>query len=843
MCSFMRVRSPKALQTSLEPSTAFPLEMSSLGRMRAPETTEVGLTQEQKEDIIDRTHRDSKSLSELGFEMRQRQNRRWRERISSPETKSPPSHALGVDLERRTISRTPVELSNLGFHRGYTLQAPKTLGVLPGRVGSENEGLPPGPPLGAEPGSPQAAASTGRSVACGPAWMEEPVEGLEQRKELEKEPTYVRNPYAKTPPKEVDIGLPQTQETGEAENAEPQIGLVTEPSERPFARQPEDTKEPEATEPGVEAPTHIRPIYSGKFFDRMPCWPSAGKVKPVGYRVATCLTEKLPRLITPPEAKKYFNFRYPPTGAERVFYGRANDPQISPYLTHGIRSQIPVTVSTLVNPQPITKFQQKFKDKKESIYFSNQRAPLGKSHDQTPGLPKGLDVINTTFGTPIIREQCASAIVNPPKPSEDVLKEGLEGHDLYVVSHHDYFAGEAKNRKYNPESFQRFKLYGGPTPHFNDGRTMAKTLHWLHELQMERGAKITSKRFDDFKEKFQHKVGRVLDPIAETMNIAPGHTFGACLKPEEYGVGDLIHYRLPGEYLRGKDRQRALIAAARHHLKKFNYQHFDTLLSAFRHYDKKGDGMIDREELHESCDQANLHLDEVLLNQLFEYCDVDQDGLINFVEFANFLNWKDNVPLTEYEKRVIIKGRKQDCKNITETNMREVKPTLLIQPEDIVPKEPGSSEETVRVLLRPSDKVSNHYKTTSSEINGIVGAVPPMCYPIYGVPMIRSDIPAPRIRRVGDVNNYGEEGNAYSLLHPSIFSQKGVFETDFFKTRSKEEISDILTNIGVKLSEEEFENVWNLASKKHHRGEVCVETIRNVLDELQHASRDCKTVM
>lgn len=41
-------------------------------------------------------------------------------------------------------------------------------------------------------------------------------------------------------------------------------------------------------------------------------------------------------------------------------------------------------------------------------------------------------------------EQCASAIVNPPKPSEDVLKEGLEGHDLYVVSHHDYFAGKTQ---------------------------------------------------------------------------------------------------------------------------------------------------------------------------------------------------------------------------------------------------------------------------------------------------------------------------------------------------------------------------------------------------------------
>ncbi|XP_011244653.1 EF-hand domain-containing family member B isoform X2 [Mus musculus] len=404
--------------------------------------------------------------------------------------------------------------------------------------------------------------------------------------------------------------------------------------------------------------------------------------------------------------------------------------------------------------------------------------------------------------------------------------------------------GEAKNRKYNPASFHRFNLYGIPTPHFNDGRTMAKALHWLHELQMERGAKIVSKRVDDFKEKFQHKLGKVLDPIAETMNVPPGHTFGSCLHPEEYGAGDLIHYRSPDEYLRGKDHQRAVVAAARHHLKKFNHQNFDTLQVAFRHYDKKGDGVIDRAELHEACVQANLHLDKMLLDHLFDYCDVDQDGLINYLEFANFLNWKDRIPLKEHEKRVVVKGKKPDCENVTDTSMGEAEPSLLINPEDIVPKEPGSSEETLRTIQRPGDKVSHQYKTTSSEINAVVGAVPSMCHPIFGVPTIRSDISAPRIRRVSDMNNYGDEGNAYSLLHPSIFSQKGVFERDFFKTRSKEEISDILTNIGVKLSKEEFENVWNLASKKHQRGEVCVETIRNVLDELLHADLvKCKTAM
>ncbi|XP_058299409.1 EF-hand domain-containing family member B isoform X1 [Hylobates moloch] len=778
-------------------------------------------------------------------------------RMASPETKFPLSKGLKMGLERQNISRTLMQRDSLGVDSVSGSQGTKP-SLLPGRMGLENESLLAGytheriiqPSLGRVCGSPQAVGGRRAPLASGPKGVEElvgePALDMEPRQEMEKESTcVVMKPSTEIkPPVEVDIGLTQAEGPDETKNTEPQRGLVIEPPQCQFVQQPEQRKEAGNIESGVEPPDRIRPVYSGKFFDRTPCWPSAGKVIPVGYRVATCLTEKLPRLITPPEAKKYFNFRYPPAGVERVFYGRANDPQIAPYLTHGIRSKISIPANTLINPQPITTFQQKIKDKKESIYLSNRRAPLGKSHDQAPGLPKGMDTINTTFGTAVIRECSAKDVVNPPKSYEEVFKEGNVGHDLYVVSHNDYYAGEAKNRKYNPSSFHRFNVYGVPTPHFNDGRAMAKSLYWLHELQMKRGAKFVSKRADDFKEKFQHKLGRVLDPIAETMNVPPDYTFGACLRPEEYGVGDLIHNRLPGEYLRGKDRRRALIAAVRHHLKKVNYQKFETLLAAFRHYDKKGDGMIDKAELQEACDQANLSLDDKLLDQLFDCCDVDNDGLINYLEFANFLNWKDKMLLKEYEERVIIKGGKPDCVNPTEANVEEPEPTLLIKPEDIVLKEPGNTEKTLRTLLRPSDKVSNYYKTTSSEINAIVGAVPSTCYPICGVPTIRSDIRAPRIRRISDRTNYGEEGSAYSLLYPTIFAQKGVFERDFFKTRSKEEIAEILCNIGVKLSDEEFENAWNLASKKHHRGEVCVENIRNVLDELWHADRiKCKTPM
>lgn len=58
------------------------------------------------------------------------------------------------------------------------------------------------------------------------------------------------------------------------------------------------------------------------------------------------------------------------------------------------------------------------------------------------------------------------------------------------------------------------------------------------------------------------------------------------MKPDEYGAGDLMHQRAPGEYLRGKDRQRGVLAAIRQHLKKANYHNFDDLVQAFQFYDK-----------------------------------------------------------------------------------------------------------------------------------------------------------------------------------------------------------------------------------------------------------------
>ncbi|XP_072108113.1 EF-hand domain-containing family member B isoform X1 [Mobula birostris] len=566
----------------------------------------------------------------------------------------------------------------------------------------------------------------------------------------------------------------------------------------------------------------LKPVYKGRFYDTDPALYTAGKLVPITGSVLECLAEIQPRPITPPTVKKFSNCRNPKPGAATIFYGKANDPDMASLLQHGVSSKSSHSVASLINPPIKTRVQHIFSEKIAAAYPSHQRAPLGKSHDQAPRLPKGLDIYNTTFGKRVVKDTTASELVNPPKTRQQVNEESQRGHPLYIVTHNDYNVGEQVDRKYNWSRISKESAFGIETPYFSDGRLAAKSLRWLTELQQQKSAKIVSKKIDDYREKTRHQVGKVLDPIVDTLKVPPNHTFGVLLHPDEYGVGDLIYNKIPTKFNREKDREKGNLNTIRQHLKKANFQNFRTLLEAFKHYDKNGDGKIDREELRDVCLQFNLKLDPKMMDELFDYCDVEGVGTINFLEFANFLNWKDKMPLRETEQNIITKG--------SATNKDG---TGLVAPDDIVPLEIGSSIRTLRTITRKEDKSNGHYRTSSSLINAVFGSYSPENFQTCGVPTIRTDLAAPRFRRISDTINYGDEATASALLNPSIFAQSQVYEKDLFLDRPREEIKQIFCKAGVDMSRETFEEVWKCAAKKHAKGEVSVETFREVLDEIQ----------
>ena len=61
---------------------------------------------------------------------------------------------------------------------------------------------------------------------------------------------------------------------------------------------------------------------------------------------------------------------------------------------------------------------------------------------------------------------------------------------------------------------------------------------------------------------------------------------------------------------------------------------------------------------------------------------------------------------------------------------------------------------------------------------------------MYGIPTIRSDLAAPRIKRISDNKNYGDESDAYGLINPSVYSNRGIYEKDFFRGRPQSEVCD-----------------------------------------------------
>jgi len=90
-----------------------------------------------------------------------------------------------------------------------------------------------------------------------------------------------------------------------------------------------------------------------------------------------------------------------------------------------------VQVEHLVNPPMRTRFQQEKLNLEENCYHSSRFSPLGSSHDQSTGLPKGLDPLKTRFGMPINRETTAGELIRPPKSSKQIVEEAIQGKELY----------------------------------------------------------------------------------------------------------------------------------------------------------------------------------------------------------------------------------------------------------------------------------------------------------------------------------------------------------------------------------------------------------------------------
>ena len=106
---------------------------------------------------------------------------------------------------------------------------------------------------------------------------------------------------------------------------------------------------------------------------------------------------------------------------------------------------------------------------------------------------------------------------------------------------------------------------------------------------------------------------------------------------------------------------------------------------------KNKDGNINKEELKEVCTTTGFPVADDLLDSLFIECDLDKDGVINFLEFSNFLCFKDSmktgidtstqeVEIKDNEGRVLL--LKTDLAHKNNISVNELVPKTLVKQLD-----------------------------------------------------------------------------------------------------------------------------------------------------------------
>ncbi|XP_054903320.1 EF-hand domain-containing family member B [Poeciliopsis prolifica] len=527
------------------------------------------------------------------------------------------------------------------------------------------------------------------------------------------------------------------------------------------------------------------------------------KLRPIEHTVKGCLQE-ISYPPTPPLVKHFRStLRAGPRPVKRPLW-RVVDPELINSMVHGIRTNATDSLGNdLLFPPDKSIFQHKINELKESVYASS-KVLLGRTPAPFSEFPDWVNE-GTTFGDKVVREYEMGEVLFPPKTAEELELQAMNigGFDFSDV--------------------HKGKTFGDPTPHCNNGSYTAKTMHWLGESHKFHNPHPPWKRSGN-KEKLALETGNpscIRGRRKIPLPVPPDHTFGYTPPVDPWGAGDLLHNAEPGTFVRGPDWQRTAIGVARQFLKRVNYNNFPSLLKAFQYYDKKGRGLIDKEDLWVVCREFNLTLNGKLLDGVMEFCDVDKDGFLNFIEFANFLTFKDMMPLreTHYGLPPISMNEK------ISSDLSKFVPSLsLYGPDDLVPLEPGSSKNVIRTIRRPRPDL-DFVSSTSDELPTLSGRT-------YGIPSIRYDLLPPLMRRINDRTDYGDLATLPELLQPSMHDLYGVDAKHFFSPRTKQEIEEIFRNIGVSISDEMFEEAWKLASMKKPNGEVSVELFRQTLKEL-----------
>ncbi|KAJ3333779.1 hypothetical protein HDU76_003593 [Blyttiomyces sp. JEL0837] len=229
-------------------------------------------------------------------------------------------------------------------------------------------------------------------------------------------------------------------------------------------------------------------------------------------------------------------------------------------MTHGVKPMPGPTAADVIFPHQSHPLLQARDNNRETIYHRREHQVLGTvsllrkvfmtaikykgkhytGHSVPSGtrLPAFIYHPDFKFGMSTLEEESAKEIMYPfdgktPQDDDKVRRQ-------YIISHGSYRPGE-RRQHYGPNFVAPSHEVSKRDKHDNDGKRTKEVMYWHEEIVKELQTKVVSKRLADWRERRQPEIGKVHDPLKDTMSHLPSeHVFGIRFPADDYNVGDLI---------------------------------------------------------------------------------------------------------------------------------------------------------------------------------------------------------------------------------------------------------------------------------------------------------------
>jgi len=233
--------------------------------------------------------------------------------------------------------------------------------------------------------------------------------------------------------------------------------------------------------------------------------------------------------------------------------GVADDTDFQRLEIYGKAEPVGVKVHEVLNTAPKSMLLAKATAKKESIYLSHKREPLGKQYTRGHELPNGMGVTKG-FGMPTPQEVGGDQTKHLMHPDERLVPEAER--QLYITSHANYDPGEQRTRGYKwvdesgPIDPAQYRFGAGKE---GEKAGVAKAMNpWLDRTYQPPPV-VVEKLLEDHRELSAEALGKAKN-LGFGKYTDPQHMFGVpSQSAPEWGVRECIGNYPPEEQQPDKD--------------------------------------------------------------------------------------------------------------------------------------------------------------------------------------------------------------------------------------------------------------------------------------------------